>query len=180
MEKVGIIITMKVREIKLDLVTVILGGVAIIGVTTSVLGLINQRNLNKVIEMQSAKIDGLIKTKKDLQFGKELNNDSSITSIEELKKMVIELRERNNVLGTTAVAVGDTTLPPMLGIVTLNSGVSSVNIYDNPTTGANIISNTLPTTVVFYYQKQPGWHQIEFTTDKLGWIPDELITEMSQ
>ena len=165
--------------LKTNLLTLFLVLIAIVSTTTAALELINRRDLNRIIDIQNAKISDLIQTKKDLQFSKEVNNDSNLTSIQEIKNMVQGLKDNNNVLGTTAPAVDGTTLPSPLGMLTLNVGVTSINIYDSPSTSANILSSTLPPSVMFYYQKQPGWHQVEYTSNQLGWIADESLTEIT-
>lgn len=166
------------KVIKANMVTVILGLATVISITVAIMSLISQAKLKSLTEVQSQQIAQLIKDKKEFQFSKTINEDNSITSIEELKKMVKDLGHSDNVLGTTAVEeIGTTILPPSMGMVTLSSGVTSVNIYDNPAYSANILSSTLPDTVMFYYQKQSGWHQVEYEVNKLGWIPDELIVE---
>lgn len=152
--------------------------ITIISVTTAVLCLLNQQTLNHYIDVQNAKISDLIQVRKELQFGQQVNNDSSLTSLDQLKSMVQELKDRSDVMGASTSTTD--TLPQPVGMVTLNAGVSSVNIYDNPAPGANIISSTLPNSPMFYYQTQGGYHQVEYSAGQLGWITDDLITEMTK
>jgi hypothetical protein len=166
--------------LKTNLVTIGLVVVAIISTTGAIFGLVGQKNLNQVIEMQNAKIDDLIKTNKDLQFSKDVSSDSTITSIDELKKMIQDLTYRNSVLGTTSTNVGETAPPTSLGIVTLNSGVTSVNIYSGPKTQANILSSTVPSSLMFYSKKEAGWYQVQIGTDQWGWIQSKFVTDLNQ
>ena len=85
---------MKKIVIQSNLVTIILVALTIVSSTIAIYSLINQKNLNNIIKMQDAKISELIKYKKDFQFGQTINNDNSITSIEELKKMIKDLQDK--------------------------------------------------------------------------------------
>ena len=151
----------------------ILLGVTLVSLTIAIFSIWNQKNLNDIVAMQNAKISELIKVRKDWQFGNQVSNDNSLTSIEELKQLVKKLADKTNVLGTTStMALG--------GIVTLNNGITSVNIYDNPSISANIISSTLPAGALFFSQKQPGWHLVEYGTNLSGWVADDVVTETTQ
>jgi hypothetical protein len=169
------------KVIKTNIVTVVLGGITIISLTIAIMSLINQAKLKSLTEIQSQQIAQLIKDKKDFQFSKTLNDDNSLTAIDELKKMVMDLKNNRTTVATTTIdenVLGVTTsLPPTLGMVMLNVGVTPVNIYDSPSTSGNILSSTMAVTVMFYYEKQPGWYQIEYEANKLGWMPEALLTE---
>ena len=111
---------MKKIIITTNLPIAILSVVSLVSLTVATFSLISQKNLNSIIKMQDTKISELIKYKKDFQFGQVINSDSSLTSIEELKKMVKDLKDNqgpsfSEVLGTLttdpAIILSDTTPP---------------------------------------------------------------------
>jgi uncharacterized protein YgiM (DUF1202 family) len=161
-------------------ITIVLVVIAVISTTVTFLVLINQKNLYQIINTQNTRIDDLNKSKDNLQFSKEVSNDSTITSIDELKKMIQDLSNKSSVLGASDINLGQTVPSTSIGIVTLNNGVSSVNIYSGPKTQSTILSTTAPDTLMFYYKKEAGWYQIELGIDKLGWVQSKFVTDLNQ
>jgi hypothetical protein len=102
---------MKKIVLRTNLIVIVSVAISLISTTVAVFSLINQKNLNNIINMQDLKISELIKNKKDFQFGQLINNDNSVTSIEELKKMVKELKDNQSILTTQPDIILSDTLP---------------------------------------------------------------------
>lgn len=127
---------------------------------------------------QSETISQLAKTIKEVEFSSEVRRNNDITSIEEIKSMIKVIIDNKN--RQTTITDENLEIPPTLGIITLNSGVSSVNIYDGPKTKANILSSTAPGSLMFYNHKEAGWYQIEMEDNKNAWIQSKYVTEVGE
>jgi hypothetical protein len=101
------------KTIKANLTTIILLITTIVSTTAVIFGLVNQSRLNQTITTQNAQINELIKIKKDFQFGQLVNNDNSLISIEELKKMVKDLKD-NQSLNSSSILGTLTTEPDII------------------------------------------------------------------
>lgn len=170
----------RTMTLKTNLVTIVSVVVAIVCMTITGVVWINQNKLNNLIKMQNIKIGELIKANNDIQFSKSLDKDSTVTSIDELKKMIQDLSYKNSLLSMSDTDRGEQVSTASGGILTLNNGVTSVNIYSGPKTQSTILSTTVPDTMMFYTKKEAGWYQVDLGVNQLGWIQSKFVTDLNR
>lgn len=159
----------------------ILVTITIISLLFSTSILMTQSRLRSEINSQNQKISELIKLSQDLKFSQDLSSDSSVNSLEQLKKMLQELviSKYHQNEADYPFFISQISSPSALiaGTLTLKTGVTSLTIYSAPKTNSPIIGSTLPPPPLTYAQKEAGWYLINLGSQQTGWIQSKYVTE---
>lgn len=113
------------------------------------------------------------------------NSDSTSFEISNINKQLAIVLSKISNNSSSKISEPSTNVTPTpdapayLGMIrTVNDPTTTVNIYDVPSNGGNIISTVPSDDLLFYYKTAQGWYQIELEPGNLGWIQADLVIEL--
>jgi hypothetical protein len=89
-----------------------------------------------------------------------------------------DLSEIKAMLESKNYSLGISTEEENFGRITLIDGQKSADIYDTNKSSAKRIGEIVAGNNYYFFKKEGEWYQVEYLTDRVGWVKTEFVKEV--